>query len=405
MALVNRRSVVSLESGSGGSSIYCCAMGPLEGLTIIELAGIGPGPFCGMMLSDMGADVIRIDRASAVPEQTPDRPPPDVLGRGRTSIGVDLKHPDGVETVLRLVEQADGLIEGFRPGVTERLGLGPQDCMARNPALVYGRMTGWGQDGPYAQAAGHDINYISLAGALEPIGRRGEGPVPPLNMLGDFGGGGMMLAFGMVCGILEAGRSGTGQVVDAAMVDGAATLANFVWGLKEVGMWEPERGTNLLDTGAPCYDVYQCADGTYISIGSLEPQFYAELLEKTGLTEDDLGRQHDRASWPDAKARMAELFASKTRAEWCEIMEYTDICFAPVLSMEDAAKHPHNVHRGTFVDVGGMTQAGPSPRFSRTEAKVQGTAAHPGQHTGEILARFGFDADDASRLRESGAVS
>ncbi len=380
-------------------------MGPLEGLTIIELAGIGPGPFCGMMLSDMGADVVRVDRASAVRRPAPDRPPPDVLGRGRSSLGVDLKQADGVETVMRLVEQADGVIEGFRPGVTERLGLGPEDCMARNPALVYGRMTGWGQEGPYAHAAGHDINYISLAGALEPIGRRGEGPVPPLNMLGDFGGGGMMLAFGMVCGILEARRSGSGQVVDAAMVDGAATLANFVWGLKAAGMWGPERGTNLLDTGAPCYDVYRCADDEYISIGSLEPQFYAELLEKTGLTEDDLGPQHDQSSWPDAKDRLATLFASKTRAEWCELMEHSDVCFAPVLSMEDAAKHPHNVHRGTFVDVDGMTQAGPSPRFSRTEPKVQGSAAHPGQHTDKVLARFGFSPEDTAGLKGSGAVA
>ncbi len=380
-------------------------MGPLEGLTIIELAGIGPGPFCGMMLSDMGADVVRVDRASTVADELPDRSPPDVLGRGRSSIGVDLKNPAGVEVVMRLVEQADGLIEGFRPGVTERLGLGPEDCMARNPALVYGRMTGWGQEGPYANAAGHDINYISLAGALEPIGRRGEGPVPPLNMLGDFGGGGMLLAFGMVCGILEAKQSGRGQVVDAAMVDGAATLANFVWGLKKVGMWEPERGTNLLDTGAPCYDVYRCSDDTYISIGSLEPQFYAELLDKTGLSEEDLGRQHDRSVWPEAKDRLAALFATKTRAEWCDIMEYSDVCFAPVLSMEEAAEHPHNVHRGTFVDVDGMTQAGPSPRFSRTEASVQGPAAHPGQHTDDVLARFGFGDDEASELKQSGAVA
>lgn len=379
-------------------------MGPLQGVTIVELAGIGPGPFCGMMLSDMGATVVRVDRASAVRDQNPDQPPPDVLGRGRSSIGVDLKQPEGVEVVLRLVEQADGLIEGFRPGVTERLGLGPDDCMARNPKLVYGRMTGWGQDGPYANAAGHDINYISLAGALEPIGRRGEAPVPPLNMLGDFGGGGMLLAFGMVCGILEARQSGSGQVVDAAMVDGAATLVSFIWGLKAAGLWESERGTNLLDTGAPCYDVYRCADDRYISIGSLEPQFYAELLDKTGLSVEDLGNQHDRAVWPSAKDRLAEVFAAKTQAEWCELMEHSDVCFAPVLSMEEATRHPHNVHRGTFVDVGGMTQAGPAPRFSRTSARVQGAAAHPGEHTDDVLARFGFSADDADRLRDCGAV-
>ncbi len=381
-------------------------MGPLSGVTIIELAGIGPGPFCGMMLSDMGAEVIRIDRSGAVRGGDPDNPPPDVLGRGRRSLAVDLKSPEGVETVLRLVEQADGLIEGFRPGVTERLGVGPEDCAARNPKLVYGRMTGWGQDGPYATAAGHDINYISLAGALESIGRAGQAPVPPLNLIGDFGGGGMLLAFGMVCGILEARESGEGQVIDAAMVDGSAILINFIWGLKKVGMWQPERGTNMLDTGSHFYDVYECADGTWVSIGSIEPQFYAELLELSGLGEaDDLPPQMDRDQWPAMKVRVAEIFKSKTRAEWCEIMEHSDVCFAPVLSMEEAAEHPHNVARGTFTTLGGMTQAQPAPRFSRTEAKLVRPAAHPGQHTDEVLAGFGFSDDEVADLRSSGAVA
>ena len=381
------------------------AMGPLDGVTIVELAGIGPGPFCGMMLSDMGADVIRIDRTSAVRDPRPERPPADVLARGRRSIAVDLKQPEGVETVLRLVDKADGLIEGFRPGVTERLGLGPDVCRQRNPKLVYGRMTGWGQAGPYAHSAGHDINYIALAGALEPLGRKGQPPTPPINLIGDFGGGGMLLAFGMVCAMLEARGSGEGQVVDAAMVDGSAVLINFVWGLKAAGMWGPERGTNLLDTGAPFYDVYECADGTYVSIGSLEPQFYAELKRLAELDDETFGDQHNTANWPVMKERIAEIFKSKTRAEWCEIMEHTDVCFAPVLSMEEATEHPHNVARGTFIDNAGMTQAGPAPRFSRTEPAVRGPAAHVGQHTDEVLADFGFGPDDVSALKKSGAVA
>ena len=380
-------------------------MGPLKGITIVELAGIGPGPFCGMMLSDMGADVIRIDRSTSVRGGDPAKPPPDVLARGRRSVAVDLKNPEGVETVLKLIESADGLIEGFRPGVTERLGLGPDVCLERNPKLVYGRMTGWGQEGPYALAAGHDINYISLAGALEPIGRRGQGPVPPLNLVGDFGGGGMVLAYGMVCAMLEAKSSGEGQVVDAAMVDGAAVLVNFIWGLKAAGMWGPERGTNMLDTGAHFYDVYECADGQYVSIGSIEPQFYAELKRLAELDDDDFGDQMNRDAWPEMKSKIAAVFKAKTRAEWCELMEHSDVCFAPVLSMEEAVEHPHNVARGTFIDNAGMTQAGPAPRFSRTEPEVAGPAAHAGQHTDEILTDFGFTADQIMSLRDSGAVA
>jgi len=381
-------------------------MGPLSGITIIELAGIGPGPFCAMMLADMGANVIRVDRAGSVSGGDPEDPPKDSLTRGRRSVGVDLKSPEGVETVLRMVEKADGLIEGFRPGVTERLGLGPDDCLARNPKLVYGRMTGWGQDGPYANAAGHDINYIALSGTLHPIGRRGEAPVPPINLVGDFGGGGMYLAFGMVCGIFEARTSGQGQVVDAAMVDGAASLINMIWTLKAAGHWADERGTNMLDTGAHFYDVYECADGEYVSIGSIEPQFYALLLELSGLGEaDDLPHQHDRSQWPAMKERVAAIFKAKTRDEWCAIMEHTDVCFAPVLSLDEATQHPHNVERGTFVDKFGLTQAGPAPRFSRTKPELTRPAPHAGQHTAEVLASFGFSDDEIERLRQANAVA
>jgi len=367
-------------------------MGPLEGIRIIEFQGIGPGPFCGMMLSDMGAEVIRIDRAANVVGGDPATPP-------------DLKNPDGVETVLRLIETADGLIEGFRPGVMERLGLGPEECLARNPRLVYGRMTGWGQEGPYALAAGHDINYIALAGALEPIGRHGEAPVPPLNLVGDFGGGGMLLAFGMACGLIEAARSGQGQVVDAAMVDGAATLMAMFHSMRAMGVWNDERGTNLLDTGSHFYDVYECADGRYISIGSIEPQFYAELLRLTGLDSDEeFARQLVREDWPHLKARITEVFATKTRDEWCEIMEATDVCFAPVLTLEEAPAHPHNVHRDLFTELAGVVQPNPSPRFDRTVPQIQGPPSHAGADTDGVLAAAGFDADDIAKLRDIGAV-
>jgi alpha-methylacyl-CoA racemase len=381
------------------------ATGPLEGIRIIELQGIGPGPFCGMMLADMGADVIRVDRAANVRGGDPGTPPVDVLARNRRSVGIDLKNPDGAEVVLKLVEGADGLIEGFRPGVMERLGIGPDECLARNPKLVYGRMTGWGQEGPYAPWSGHDINYISLAGALGAIGRKGQAPVPPLNLVGDFGGGGMLLAFGMVCGILEAQRSGHGQVIDAAMVDGAAVLAGFIWGLRAMGVWQDERGTNLLDTGSHFYDVYECADGEYISIGSIEPQFYAELLEKLGIAGEELPAQMSRADWPEMKRRVSDLFATRTRDEWCQIMEHTDICFAPVLTPAEAPEHPHNVTRSTFVDVAGVTQPAPAPRFSRTATEVPAPPAHAGQHTDDLLAEAGYDATDIAKLRDTGAVA
>ena len=381
-------------------------MGPLQGIRIIELQGISPGPFCGMMLSDMGAEVIRIDRAVNARGGDPDTPPVDVLARGRKSIGVDLKNPDGVETVLRLIETSDGLIEGFRPGVMERLGLGPDDCLARNPKLVYGRMTGWGQEGPYAMAAGHDINYIALAGALEPIGRNGEAPVPPLNLVGDFGGGGMLLAFGMACGLLEAARSGEGQVVDAAMVDGAATLMAMFHSMRAMGVWNDERGTNLLDTGSHFYDVYECSDGRYISLGSIEPQFYAELMRLSGLEGDEeFANQMARGQWPHLKERITEVFKQKSRDEWCEIMDATDVCFAPVLTLEEAPQHPHNVHREVFTEVAGVTQPNPSPRFSRTEPTIQGPPSHAGAETDDVLASAGFDADDIAKLRDTGAVA
>ena len=380
-------------------------MGPLAGVRIIELAGIGPGPFCAMMLADMGADVIRVERSAAVRGGDPDVPPADVMLRGRRSIGIDMKSPDGLEAVMKLIESADGLIEGFRPGVTERLGVGPEDCLARNPRLVYGRMTGWGQEGPYAHAAGHDINYIALAGALEPMGRAGEAPVPPLNLVGDFGGGGMYLAFGMVCAILEAHQSGEGQVVDAAMVDGAASLMTFFHGFRAMGIWNDERGTNLLDTGAHFYDVFECSDGEYVSIGSIEPQFYAELREKLELTDEKWDQQMSRSMWPELKAELAAIFKRRTRDEWCELMEHSDICFAPVLSMEEAPKHPHNVHRGTFVERNGVVQPGPAPRFSRTEAEIQRPPAHAGQHTDELLADVGYAAEEISALRQAGSVA
>ncbi|MEP7048369.1 MAG: CaiB/BaiF CoA-transferase family protein [Ilumatobacteraceae bacterium] len=368
--------------------------GPLSGYRIVELAGIGPGPFAAMMLADMGAEVIRVDRANAVNGPAPSTPHYDLLLRNRRNIAIDLKHPDGVATLLDLVASADGLIEGFRPKVMERLGIGPDVCLARNPRLVFGRMTGWGQSGPMADAAGHDINYISLAGALAHFGRDGEGPVPPLNMVGDFGGGGMMLAYGVVCALLETQRSGQGQVVDAAMVDGTAVLMTMFWSFKKIGLFdENNRGRNLLDTGAHFYDVYRCADGGYISVGSIEPQFYSELLRLTGLDGDaEFADQMDRQSWPRLKQRLEELFVKKTRDEWCSVMEGTDVCFAPVLTMSEAADHPHNVARGTFIDVEGTVQPAPAPRFSRTPAEVTMPPAHPGQHSSEILRDWGFDA-------------
>ena len=378
-------------------------MGPLEGIRIIEIAGIGPGPFCAMMLADMGAEVLRVDRAERVTGSK--GPSGDLLNRGRRSIGVNLKSPDGVALVLDLVERADGLIEGFRPGVMERLGLGPDVCLARNPKLVYGRMTGWGQDGPLAHAAGHDINYIALAGALEPIGREGSPPVPPLNLVGDFGGGAMMLAFGMACALVERQRSGKGQVVDAAMVDGAAILMTMFHGFRHAGFWEDRRGANMLDGGAHFYDAYECKDGRCVSIGSIEPQFYKELLERTGLAGETLPHQMDKARWPELKQQLAAIFKTKTRDEWCAIMEGSDVCFAPVLSMGEAPQHPHIAARATFTEVAGVTQASPAPRFSRTRPEIQRPPAQAGEHTDEALRDWGVAAERIGTLRAGGAIA
>lgn len=377
--------------------------GPLSGIQVLEFAGIGPGPFCGMMLADMGADVVRIDRAT--PGRDMGRAPIDVLARGRRSIAVDLKSPAGIEVVLRLVERADVVLEGYRPGVMERLGVGPDVCLARNPRIVYGRMTGWGQDGPMAQAAGHDINYIALAGALEPIGRKGQKPTPPLNLVGDFGGGGMLLAFGIAAALVERSTSGKGQVIDAAMIDGAATLMGFFHGMLAMGGWPGERGTNILDTGAHYYDTYETKDGKYVSLGSIEPQFYAELIEKLGLDPASLPKQNDRSKWPEMKERFEAIFKTKTRDEWCALMEGTDICFAPVLAMKEVAKHPHLAHRGTYVEAHGLVQPAPSPRFSRTPAALDRPPARPGEHTAEILAAFGFKPDEIESLRAGKAIS
>ena len=379
-------------------------MGPLKGVKVLEIASIGPGPFAAMMLSDMGAEVLRIDRTIQENEVDLIKVDKDILNRGRKSVGVDLKNPTGVKVVLRLAERSDVLIEGFRPGVMERLGLGPEGCLKRNPRLVYGRVTGWGQEGPLARTAGHDINYIALAGVLGAIGRVDQPPVPPLNLLGDFGGGGMFLAFGVVCALVERVTSGRGQVVDAAMVDGAAILMTMIHGLRAMGAWNLERGTNLLDTGAPFYNTYECSDGKYISVGSIEPQFYDLLIELTGLEGEELPDQNDQATWPALKDRVAKVFKSKTQEEWCEVMEGTDVCFAPVLSMAEAPEHPHLKYRGTFIEVADITQPAPAPRFSRTPPEISRPPPQPGQHTEEALREWGFTAEEVVELREREAI-
>jgi len=379
------------------------ASGPLVGLKVVELAGIGPAPFCAMLLADMGADVIRVDRTTAVPAEFPDHPSSDPLNRGRRSLAVNLKDPAGTEVVLRLVETADMLLEGFRPGVAERLGVGPKVCLERNPKLVYGRMTGWGQTGSYATAAGHDINYVALSGVLSTVGARGGPPVPAVNYLGDFGGGGMLLAFGLVCAALSARQTGHGQVVDAAMVDGSALLATMTYAMHSLGVWG-ERGENLLDGGAYYYGVYECADGEYVSIGSLEPQFYQELLRLTGADESKLPLQGDREAWPAGRQYLEAIFKTKTRVEWCEIMEGSDVCFAPVLNLDEAPRHPHNVAREGFMKLDEMTLPAPAPRFSLTPGKVQRPSPHPGQHTQEVLLDWGFAETDLAELRSSGTV-
>ncbi|HET6183876.1 MAG TPA: CaiB/BaiF CoA-transferase family protein [Acetobacteraceae bacterium] len=376
--------------------------GPLAGIRLIEIAGIGPGPMAAMMLGDLGADVIRVDRVQPGGVELVREPGFQVHNRSRRSVAVDLRKPGGAEVVLRLAERADGLMEPFRPGVAERLGIGPEPCLARNPRLIYGRMTGWGQEGPLAKAAGHDINYIALAGALHAIGTP-EKPIHPLNLVGDYGGGGMLLAFGMVCGLLEAVRSGKGQVVDAAMVDGTALLMGAAFGMHAAGLWSDRRQDNMLDGGSHFYGSYETKDGKFVAIGSIEPQFYALLLEKLGLDPAHLPDQRDRQAWPAMKERLATLFRTKTREEWCAIMEGTDVCFAPVLTMTEAKEHPHAKARAAFVDVGGVAQPAPAPRFSRTPPAAR-LAPTRGQHTDEVLAEAGFSADEVRELRREQVV-
>ncbi len=378
--------------------------GPLEGVRIVELAGLGPAPFAGMMLADAGADIIRIDRSDRAAYPPLEGAHVDLMNRGRRSVAVDLKHPDGVALVLDLVAGADGLMEGFRPGVAERLGLGPEECLARNRKLVYGRMTGWGQDGPLARTAGHDIDYIALSGALGAIGRVGERPLPPLNLVGDFGGGGMLLAFGMLAAILSARTTGTGQVVDAAMVDGAAALMAMTYTLRSAGIWLDERGTNMLDTGAHFYEVYECADGGYFGVGAIEPQFYAELMRLLGLGDEDLSTQMDRDTWPAMKERFAAIFATRTRDEWEAVFAGTDACAAPVLSPGEAPDHPHNQARGTFTEVAGVVQPAPAPRFVGTPGAIRRPPPHPGQFGDEALADWGLSDQRVADLRSSGAI-
>ena len=373
--------------------------GPLTGLKIVEFAGIGPGPFCGMLLSDLGADVVRIDRKGQGRGA-----PSDITSRGRRSVALDLKKPEAVEACLKLMDAADAIIEGFRPGVMERLGLGPEVALKRNPKLVFGRMTGWGQTGPYAQAAGHDMNYIAITGALHAIGTDDK-PVPPLNLVGDFGGGALYLAFGLLAGVIQARETGNGQVIDCAMSDGAASLMAMFYGFKAAGMWKEQRRSNMLDGGAHFYDTYQCRDGKWVSIGSIEPQFYALLLEKTGIDDPEFQKQHDRSAWPGLREKLADVIAQKTRDEWTEIMGGTDVCFAPVLDLDEAPKHPHNAARETFVNLDGVFQPAPAPRFSATPGKIQGPPPAIGAHDREALSDWGFSDGEISALQSAGALA
>ena len=375
-------------------------MGPLTGIRVVEMAGIGPGPFTAMMLSDLGAEVIRVDRLSH--KGTGHRA--NVLNRGRKSIAVDLKNPRGVETTLRLIEQADVVLEGFRPGVMERLGLGPEECLSVNPRLIFARMTGWGQTGPLSQAAGHDINYISIAGALGAMGYADRPPAPPLNLVGDFGGGAMYLLTGILAALVERATSGQGQIIDAAMTDGTASLLSPFFGLMAMNMWTTDRFSNRLDGGAFYYGSYECSDGKYISIGSLEPQFYAELLEKAEITDPEFQEQLDEAAWPAKREKLTQLFKTKTRQQWCDIMEGTDVCFAPVLDLKEAPNHPHNIDRKTFVELDGVVQPAPAPRFSRTQGEIQGPAAMAGEHTREVLSAWNFSDQEIGELQAARAI-
>ena len=375
-------------------------MGPLTGIRVVEMAGIGPGPFTAMMLSDLGAEVIRVDRLShkGIGHRA------NVLNRGRKSIALDLKNPRGVETTLRLIEQADVVLEGFRPGVMERLGLGPEKCLSVNPRLIFGRMTGWGQTGPLSQAAGHDINYISIAGALGAMGYADRPPAPPLNLVGDFGGGAMYLLTGILAALVERATSAQGQIIDAAMSDGTASLLSPFFGLMAMNMWTTDRFSNRLDGGAFYYGSYECSDGRYISIGSLEPQFYALLLEKAEITDSEFQEQLDEAAWPMKREKLTQLFKTKTRQQWCDIMEGTDVCFAPVLDLKEAPNHPHNIDRKTFVELDGVVQPAPAPRFSRTQGEIQGPAAMAGEHTREVLSAWNFSDQEIGELQAARAI-
>ncbi len=379
-------------------------MGPLTGYKIVEMAGIGPGPMCAMLLADLGATVLRVDRQQPSGLGLPSHTRFSIMNRSRHAIAVDLKRPEGIALVLRLVGEADALIEGFRPGVMERLGLGPEVCLQRNPKLVYGRMTGWGQDGPLAQAAGHDLNYIALAGVLHSIGRAGQPPTPPLNLVGDFGGGALYLAFGIACGLLEAQRSGKGQVVDAAMVDGAASLMTIFFALHAAGSFTMTRGENVLDSGAFFYDVYECADGKYVSLASIEDKFLEEFLRRMEIDPKEMPAKMDRRRWPEAKAKLAARFKAKSRDEWCRVLEGTDACFAPVLSLAEAPSHPHNLARGTFVEVDGIVQPAPAPRFSRTPAGRPTPPEDPGERGIASLAQWGIESGEIAALKRSGAL-
>lgn len=385
-------------------------MGPLAGLKIVEIAGLGPAPFCGMMLADMGAEVILVQRKSANPNAASAADPSSmgkyaIFNRGKKSITLDLKQPASIEIVLKLIEDADGMIEGFRPGVIERLGLGPDVCLERNPALVFGRMTGWGQYGPLAQAAGHDINYIALSGALYYSGHSTEAPFAPPTHVGDLGGGGMVLALGVLAAIMNAKQSGKGQVIDSAITDGSALLNTLLLSFHQMGIWSNQRSDNMIDGGSPWYDSYECADGHYVTLGSLEPQFYNLLLEKCGLTEDaDFAGQFNKADWPKAKQTMTALIKTKSRTEWCELMEGTDVCFAPVLNFDEAAAHPHNRERETYLELDGVLQPAPAPRFSQTPSEIASPPPEPGADTGDILAQLGYQQEQIDALIEQGVI-
>jgi alpha-methylacyl-CoA racemase len=377
-------------------------MGPLTGVRVIEIASLAPAPFGCMVLADLGADVVRVERAERCGPDA--RVPSDPLSRGRRSIGLNLKDPAATSLLLKLIEGADVLVEGFRPGVAERLGFGPDVCAQRNPRLIFARMTGWGQQGPLAPTAGHDIDYIAISGALSPIGRAGEPPVPPLNLVGDFGGGGMLLAMGILAALIERASSGLGQVVDAAMVDGSALLTSFLYGLRAAGAWQDKRGSNLLDGGAPFYDTYVTADGGCVAVGALEPQFYAALLLGLGLADAGLPAQHDRAGWPVLRERFATTFASRTRDEWEQVFAGTDACVSPVLSMAEAPRHPHATARDAFVEVGGLVQPAPAPRFGRTAATQPTAPPRPGADTDAVLAGLGLSGAEVADLRARGVV-